>query len=51
MTEPRLKIEMAVPNFFSIPLKKVEIEAVPETGRTYFIFQGRIVAVGKRLEG
>lgn len=24
----------------------VEIEAVPETGRTYFVYQGKIVAVG-----
>lgn len=48
MKEQSLKIELAVPNFFAIPLKKIEIEAVPETGRTYFIFQDRIVAVASR---
>lgn len=46
----KLKIEAAVPNFFSIPLKKVEIESIPATGRTYFIHQGRIVAVATRGE-
>lgn len=51
MTAPaKLKIEAAVPNFFAIPMKKVEIETVPETGRTYFIFGGKIVAVAKRGE-
>lgn len=47
----KLKIEAAVPEFFSIPMKKVEIETVPATGRTYFIHQGRIVAVAHRTEG
>ncbi len=51
MTEPRLKIEISSPDFFAIPLKKVEIEAAPETGRTYFIFQDRIVAVAIRSGG
>lgn len=48
--ERKLKIEASVPEFFSIPMKKVEIETVPATGRTYFIFGGRIVAVAHRTE-
>lgn len=48
MTELALKIEVAAPGFFSIPLKKVEIEADQNTGRTYFLYKGAIVAVGVR---
>ena len=44
----KIKIELSVPNFFFLPMKRVELEAKPETGRTYFIFENRIVAVGKR---
>lgn len=44
----KLKIELFVPNFFFLPMKRVEVEAQPETGRTYFILDGRIVAVGRR---
>ena len=40
----KLKIEVKAANFFALPLKRVEIESVPETGRTYFVFEGRIVA-------
>lgn len=47
MSEP-LRMEVVDPRFFSIPLKRVEIEAVPATGRTYFIFRGKIVAVALR---
>ncbi len=50
MVTEKLKIELAVPNFFSIPMKKVEIEAAPGTGRTYFIYRGEIVAVARRSE-
>ena len=50
MSEPAVKIEFATKDFFFIPMKKVEIETVPETGRVYFIFQDRIVAVAKRGE-
>ncbi len=46
----KLKIEIAVPNFFSIPMKKVAIESPGETGRTYFIYQNEIVAVARRVE-
>ncbi len=48
MTADKLRIELAVPGFFAIPLKKVEIETVPATGRTYFLVRGNIVAVGVR---
>lgn len=43
-----LRIELASPDFFSIPLAKVEIETIWEHGRTYFLHKGRIVAVGRR---
>lgn len=42
-----VRIEIQTPDFFRLPPKKVEVEEVPETGRTYFIHSGRIVAVGK----
>jgi hypothetical protein len=50
MREPALKIELAVANFSAIPLKRVEIEAAPGTGRVYYIYNGRIVAVAVRRE-
>jgi hypothetical protein len=46
----KLKIEIAVPNFFFLPMRRMEIESRPETGRTYFVFGGKIVAVGNRGE-
>jgi hypothetical protein len=46
----KLKIEVAIPNFFFLPTRKMETESVPETGRVYFIADGRIVAVAKRGE-
>ena len=49
--EPKLKIEFAADNFFFIPMKKVEIETVPATGRTYFLHRGEIVAVARRTGG
>lgn len=51
MADAALKIELSTPGFFSIPLKKVDIETVPGTGRTYFIYQDRIVAVARRSGG
>ena len=48
MTDAPLKIEFAVPNFFAIPMKQVEIETPAQADRTYFIFRGKIVAVGVR---
>lgn len=45
-----LKMEVTAPNFFSVPLRKVQIETVPETGRTYFILDGKIIAVAKPLK-
>jgi hypothetical protein len=50
MTDTKLKIEIAVPNFFAIPTKKMEIESVPGTGRTYFLYRDEIVAVARRVE-
>lgn len=44
----KLKIEVSVPNFFFLPTKKMEVESRPETGRTYFILDNKIVAVGRR---
>lgn len=51
MTNPdKLKIEVAAPNFFASPMKRVVTEHVPETGRTYFLLDGKIIAVAKRLK-
>jgi len=50
MAESALKIEIAATDFFRIPMKKVEIETVPATGRTYFIYNKQIVAVARRSE-
>lgn len=46
----KLRIVVAVPNFFSMPLKRMAVESRPETGRTYFLLDGRIVAVARRGE-
>lgn len=40
----RIKIECAEPGFFTIPPKKLTL-ANEGTGRTYFLFKNRIVAV------
>lgn len=45
----KLRFELQVPNFFSIPLKDVATEETPATGRVYFIHNGRIVAVARRV--
>lgn len=45
MAREGLKLLIAPPTFFSIPLKKIEVESSPVTNRTYFIYRGRIVAV------
>lgn len=45
----KLKMEVAAPGFFSVPLRRVRIETVVETGRTYFILDDRIIAVAKPL--
>ena len=49
MPEP-LKMEVATPGFFSVPLRKVEIETNAGTGRTYFLLKGEIIAVAKRAQ-
>lgn len=40
-----LRFEARTEDFFKIPPAKIEIETVPATGRTYFLYKGRIVAV------
>lgn len=42
-----VKLELAAREFFSAPPRKIVIEEIPETGRVYFLFDGRIVAVAK----
>lgn len=49
MVTEALKIELSVPGFFAIPLKQVEIEQEPGTGRAYFIHRGAIVAVARPI--
>jgi hypothetical protein len=49
MSDGKLKMEIAVPKFFALPMKKVEVESAPFTGRTYFILDGRIVGVARRM--
>lgn len=48
--EQKLRIEFAAPDFFAIPMKKVEVVSDREsgTGRTYFVHKGAIVAVARR---
>lgn len=50
MNPLKLKIVLTSPEFFSTPLKKIEIETPPNVGRVYFLKAGRIVAVGQRIE-
>lgn len=45
-----LRIEIQTKDFFRLPPKKIEVEDTPETGRTYFIHAGRIVAVARSSE-
>lgn len=49
MATEKLKIELATPDFFSIPMKKIALESVPGTGRTYFLYRDEIVAVARRV--
>lgn len=48
MTDATLRMELLLREFFAIPPKQIKTESVPETGRTYFIHQDRIVAVAKQ---
>lgn len=48
MPEP-LKMELVSPRFWMTPLRKVSVETIAETGRTYFILDGKIIAVAKRI--
>lgn len=47
MNEPRFKIELAAPGFFAAPMKRVVTECIEETGRTYFLLDGKIIGVAK----
>lgn len=46
-----VRIILQCPGFFFIPLKQIEIESSPVTGRVYFLHRGRIVAVGVKSDG
>jgi hypothetical protein len=52
MTEAHpVRIEIAVPEFFSSDPKRLTVEENPIIGRTYFLKRGRIVAVAIPTEG
>lgn len=42
-----LTMEFVDPRFYTLPLRKVAIDETPETGRAYFIYSGKIVAVAR----
>jgi hypothetical protein len=42
-----VKLIMFDPRFFFIPSKKIKVESDAVANRTYFLHDGRIVAVGK----
>jgi hypothetical protein len=46
-TAAPLRIEFFAPTFFVAPPNKLKVEESPFTGRTYFVFEKRIVAVAK----
>lgn len=53
MTEERVRIEVRAPEFFKVPQKQLSIEEPVDaegngTGRMLFVYQDRIVAVGRR---
>lgn len=39
------KVQFSIENFFFIPLRKMEVEVNRYAGATYFLHEGRIVAV------
>lgn len=43
-----VKLLIFAKDFFFVPMKKVKIETCPVADRTYFIVDGRIMAVGER---
>jgi hypothetical protein len=45
-----VRLEVASPDFFATPLKKLTVEQNAGTGRTYVLKGGRIVAVAKSAE-
>lgn len=42
-----MRLEFADEGFFQIDPKKIQIEEPVHTGRTYFVFKGRIIAVAQ----
>ena len=44
------RFEIVAPNFFFLPLRKLEVESNPITNRTYFLKDGKVVAVARRKE-
>jgi len=47
LTDP-LKMEVVSPRFWMTPLRKVSVETIAETGRTYFLLDNKIIAVARR---
>jgi hypothetical protein len=50
MQVEKVKMEITAPGFFATPMRRVVTETVPETGRTYFILDGAIIAVAKPVK-
>jgi hypothetical protein len=44
------RFEIVAPNFFFNPFMKMQVESDPVTNRTYFIKDGKIVAVALRKD-
>ena len=44
------RFEIIAPNFFFIPLRKLQVETDSVTNRTYFLKDGKVVAVARRKE-
>jgi hypothetical protein len=47
---PAVKLEVAAPEFFATPPKKLAVEENAGTGRVYVLKGGRIVAIAKPAE-
>ena len=48
MLTNKLRIEFSVTGFFFLPMKHMEIETNEGTGRVYFLYNNKIVAVAVR---
>lgn len=51
VSDSTLRMELLVRDFFRIPNKQIHAETPEGAGRTYFIHEGRIVAVAKSTSG